>query len=261
MEVITTTTNEHKLFNDSDEPMKQVDNFGSSFIQFLVLNYIKEEYNTRNVFVYPEMIEDLDVLMNDIKTHERLYERSKKRKLTIRTFLQEIPDEDYLESYEVKHGEPLYIVKFKNLKQLLTKIRFPANTRLVLALVPNGWNFNKDLILNVDMFNSLKEQILSLEYENKKKVFNSIINNTSLGEMRITDALSCLLDDLENENLKDYGSKNISDETTEMLIGNFEQLDVKVLVLEELERDIKKSTVHDVLREILSMKDIKRNGR
>ena len=70
MESVTTTTNGYKLFNDSDEPMKQVDNFGSSFIQFMVLNYIKEEYNTRNVFVYPEMIEDLDVLMNDIKTHE-----------------------------------------------------------------------------------------------------------------------------------------------------------------------------------------------
>ena len=102
----------------------------------------------------------------------------------------------------------------------------------------------------------MKEQILSLEYENKKKIFNIIINNASLGEMRITDALSCLLDDL-----KDYGSKNISDEIIEMLIGNFEQLIVKVLVLEELERDIKKSAIHDVLREILSMKGIKRNGR
>ena len=111
------------------------------------------------------------------------------------------------------------------------------------------------------MFNSLKEQILSLDYENKKKVFNSIINNTSLGEMRITDALSYLLDDLEDENLKDYGNKNISDEIAEMLIDNFERLDVKVLILEELERDIKKSTIHDVLREILSMKDIKRNGK
>ena len=259
MESITTSTNGHKLFNDSDEPMKQVDNFGSSFIQFLVLNYIKEEYNTRNVFVYPEMIEDLDVLINDIKTHERLYERSKKRKLTIRTFLQEIPDEEYLESYEVKHGELFHITKFKNLKQLLTKIRFPVNTRLVLALVPSGWNFNKDLIINTDMFNNLKEQILSLEYDDKKKVFNSITNDTSLGEMSITNALSCLLDDLENENLKDYGSKNISDEIAEILINNFERLDVKVLVLEELERDIKKSTIHDVLREILTMKEVRKS--
>lgn len=252
-------TNEHKLFNVNVEPMKQVDNFGSSFIQFLVLNYIKEEYNTRNVFVYPELIEDLDVMASDIRTHERLYERSKKRKLTIRAFLQEIPDEDYLESYEVKHGESFHITEFKNLKQLLTKIRFPINTRLVLALVPSGWNFNKDLIINTDMFNNLKEQILSLEYEDKKKVFNSIINDTSLGEMSITDALSCLLDDLENENLKDYGNKNISDEIAEILINNFERLDVKVLVLEELERDIKKSTIHDVLREILTMKEVRKN--
>ena len=67
------------------------------------------------------------------------------------------------------------------------------------------------------------------------------------------------MDDLEDENLKDYGSKNISDEIVEMLIGNFEQLDVKVLVLEELERDIKKSTIHDVLREILTMKEVRKN--
>lgn len=250
--------------NDIIEPMKQLDNFGSSFIQFLVLNYIKEEYNTRNVYIYPELIEDLDVLANDIKTHEQLYERSKSRKLTIRTLLKEIPDEEYLESYEVKqssaadkisvkHGEP-----FKNLKQILTKIKFPMSTRLVLALVPSGWNFNKELIMNSDMFNSLKHQILSLDYEDKKKVFNSIINDTSLGEMSITDALSSLLDDLEYESLKSYGKMNISDETTEMLISNFERLDVKVLMLKELERDIKKSTVHDVLREILTMKSIKR---
>ena len=183
----------------------------------------------------------------------RTHEKSNKRKLTIRAFLK-ILDEDYLESYEVKHGE-----LFKNLKQLLTKIRFPINTRLVLAPVPSGWNFNKDLIINTDMFNNLKEQILSLEYEDKKKVFNSIINDTSLGEMTITDALSCLLDDLENENLKDYGNKNISDEIAEILINNFERLNVKVLVLEELERDIKKSTIHDVLREILTMKEVRKN--
>ena len=250
---------EHKAFNVNIEPMKQLDNFGSSFIQFLVLNYIKDEYNTRNVFIYPELIEDLDIMASDIKTHERLYEKSKKRKLTIRTFLQEIPDEDYLESYEVKHGEPFHIAKFKNMKQLLTKIRFPINTRLVLALVPSGWNFNKDLIINVDMFDSLKEQILSLEYDDKKKVFNGMINNTSLGEMCITDALSCLLDDLDDENLKDYGSRNITDEITEMLISNFERLDVKVLTLEELERDIKKSTIHDVLREILTMKEVRKS--
>ena len=67
------------------------------------------------------------------------------------------------------------------------------------------------------------------------------------------------MDDLEDENLKDYGSKNISDEIVEMLIGNFERLDVKVLVLEELERDIKKSTIHDDLREILTMKEVRKN--
>ena len=54
------------------------------------------------------------------------------------------------------------------------------------------------------------------------------------------------------------GEKDISDEITKVLISNFERLDVKVLSLEDLERDIKKSTVHDVLREILTMKDIKR---
>lgn len=53
------------------------------------------------------------------------------------------------------------------------------------------------------MFNNLKEQILSLEYDDKKKVFNSIINDTSLGEIHMIDALSCSSDVLENENLKD----------------------------------------------------------
>ena len=101
--------------------MNSLDNFGSSFIQFLVLNYIKEEYNTNNVYIYPELVNDLDVLANDIKTHEKLYETSKKRKLTIRTLLREIPNEEYLESYEVKHGEPFHLTKFKNLKQLMMK--------------------------------------------------------------------------------------------------------------------------------------------
>ena len=36
--------------------------FEYSFIQFLVLNYIKEEYNTRNVYIYPKLIKDLDIL-------------------------------------------------------------------------------------------------------------------------------------------------------------------------------------------------------
>ena len=252
------TTNEHKLFNNNISPMKQLDNFGSSFIQFLVLNYIKEEYNTKNVYIYPELIEDLDVLANDIKTHEQLYEKNKSRKLTIRTLLKEIPDEEYLESYEVKHGESFHITKFKNLKQILTKIKFPISTRLVLVLVPSGWNFNKELLIDIERFNDLKNEILSLDYDNKKKVFNSIINNTSLGEMSITDALSSLLEDLDDECLKDYGNKNISNDDNETLISNFERLDVKVLTLEDLERDIKKSTIHDVLREILRMKDISR---
>ena len=67
-----------------------------------------------------------------------------------------------------------------------------------------------------------------------------MINDTSLGEMNINDVLSSLLNDLKYESLKSYGMKNISDDVAEMLISNFERLDVKILTSEDLERDIKK---------------------
>ena len=203
------------MFNDNIKIMNNYVNYKSSLIQILVQNYLEYEYKTQNVFIYPELINDIDIFSTDLTKYQNLLnERGTiDYKLTIRAFLDEINNEDYEQSCEVKSGtlclEPFrvrgtvnnstnHLFDFNNLLQLITKIKYPSNTKLLLVLVPNMYEFDESKLLDVKVFEKLKNIILSDNEENKRKIFNLFRNDKSFEKRDINSVLTSLIGKSKN---------------------------------------------------------------
>ena len=90
----------------------------------------------------------------------------------------DVVSSEYIQSCEIKKrvfvcDEPMKnrLFDFTNLLQLITKIKYPTNTKLLLILVPNIYEFDKSRLLDVKMFEKLKNIVLSESEENKRKMF------------------------------------------------------------------------------------------
>ena len=199
----------------------------SFFVQAMVQNYLEHQYNTESVKIYPELINDFDVLKHDIKECEEF-----DNLINLRVLLDQISD-DFIESYEIP-----YLTKTQNLVQLITKIHYPTNTKLILLLVPSRHNVCLKNIINNDSFDKLRQKILSLDKQKRYKVFNALCNDQEYKDSDIINTLASIMIRLEKNKLKyDFGDeKNLTDEEFKMIEDNFKKVDIKAYSLEELEK-------------------------
>ena len=137
-------------------------NAKSFYFQSMVQNYLEHQYNTESIKFYPELINDIDLFRSDISKLIIKYGPDGKSNYSlISVFLEEIDPNDYLESYEVskspaqaqvKFRNNENITKFENLLSLITKIKYPLNTKLILVLVPTQLNVQPSDIFNTSLF-------------------------------------------------------------------------------------------------------------
>jgi hypothetical protein len=240
------------MFNDDKKIMQNHKNYKSFLIQILVQNYLEHEYQTENVFIYPELVNDLDIFSKDLKTQQNLLNArgTLDYGLTIRAFLDEIDGEEYIQSCEIKSGEKQYICAVKNLNQILTKIKYPVNTKLLLTLVPIEFNVDKTNLIDVDKFNRLKNEIL--QNEHGYDIINSLINDTDLANHDINSALTSILGKLRKGTLKTQYKNNITEDQYEGLMKNFEKVELRIITFEDLEKyPIGTEYIHSLLSRIM----------
>lgn len=230
-------------------------NFKSNVIQLMVQNYLTIKYNDKNIFFYPELINDIDVFAKDIKGYEELVKENGgiDDRITIRAFLDEIDDDIYRKSIEVKSGisSSPELTYFVNLKHLLDKCFYPDNTELMLILVPTNHKFMGEFI-STTKFDELRNKIFNLSDADKYKIMNAFKNDTSLESQDINSALISLLGKLKKKTLRtDYGDKNIPDEENKKLLHNISKVVIKILTVDELEKyPISGEFLHELLSSI-----------
>lgn len=196
-------TNLHRLFNTDINAMQNHNNVIALLLQVLVQNYIEQEYKTKDVYVYSETINDIDVFTKDLQTIDAIKDGIRAN-IKIKTFLDILPDNCYTNSYEVKTGKLSYVLQFKNLLQLLTKTKYQPNTKLELILIPSRCNVNMDeLKEQYKLFDKLKKEILTKPMDTQRKIFNTFINKTFLFNTNILDAIIHVLGMEANGKLKE----------------------------------------------------------
>lgn len=210
-------------------------NAKSFYVQAMVQNYLEHTYNTESIKFYPELINDIDLFRSDIsKLIIKYGPDGKSNYPTISVFLEEINPNDYLESYEIKFRNNEYITKFENLLPLITKIKYPLNTKLILVLVPTQLNVQPSDIFNVSLFEEYKRQVLSLDKSDMKDLFNSLCNEGMYLGMSIVDVLDLSLVKSRKGSLNKIYINELNDEEFEAIKSNFERVEIKVLGIEEL---------------------------
>jgi len=225
----------------------------SGLIQILVQNYLEHQYNSENVFMYPEIINE------NLEDRGAVIDGVIDSSIEVCAFLKDyISVDSYLSSYEVKTGENKYITKFKNLKQILTKIQYQPKTKLVLVLVPNIDENFSELSKNVKIFNSIKSKISSMNENNKYKLFNEIVLNEEFNESSITSALSIMINlvkdgkSIIDKLKKEKKNECITNEQFNILYNQFNQLKIEILTIDDLAKyDINREFIFRII-ELLS---------
>ena len=253
------------MFNHNIKIMNNIRNYRSSIIQLLVHNYLTHEYKTQNVFIYPELINDLDIFSTNLSIIDVL---SIDGKLNTNIDIQAILDvtsDEYVQSCEIKSGNicgestKIHLFDFSNLLQLMTKINYPTETKLLLILVPNTYEFQTEKLLDINMFEKLKLMILSESDENRRKMFNILVNEKSFRSRDINSVLTSIIGMTKKQLLDVYIDKlknrkdiyeELSDNNYNYIIQNFGKIELKILRLEELE---KYPLSGDIIKSLLSL--------
>ena len=207
-------------------------------MRFLVRNYLEDEYKDRNVKLYGEIINDIDVFKDNIEYSKKLQAMigGKERRPTVDSFLQFLRESDcYIETIDVKYAKELL---FKDFLALITKIEYPKNTSVQLLYVSSDIAFYKtrQLTFYIKYFNQFKDRILGLSKSDMYNVFNNLVNDNCLKSQMTTvnDALEYVLMKLDVGKLDTSYKNNISEELFKMVVNNFSNTSLKELTLNEL---------------------------
>ena len=199
---MATETNIHRMFNTDANAMQNHNNMTALLLQILVQHYIEQKHKKSGYYVYSEAINDIDIFNKELHTIGIIRD-GLKANIKIKTFLDILPDNSYVSSYEVKTGKLSYILQFKNLLQLITKTRYQPKTKLGLILIPYRVNVDiEELQEKYTLFDKLKNDILSKPISTQRKIFNTLINKTFLFNVSILDAIIHVLGMEENGKLK-----------------------------------------------------------
>ena len=195
-------TNIHRMFNNDANAMQNHNNITALLLQILVQNYIEHKHKKEDVHVYSEAINDIDVFTKDLHS-VGVIKDALKANIKIKTFIDILPDNCYVYSYEVKTGKLSYILQFKNLLQLITKTKYQPKTKLELILIPYRIEVDVDELTDkYKLFDKLKKDILDKPITIQRQIFNTLINKTFLFNTTILDALIHVLGMEQNGKLK-----------------------------------------------------------
>lgn len=180
---------EKRKFNKSKTIMTQ------TIIQMLVRNYLIHENSDSNIFMYAEVINDIDVFTTKLEQHESMFNkfkayRSCKEEPTNVDALLVLLDPDnaeddttYLsssklkESIDVKYSDKIMV---KDIISIVNSIEYPENTTMQLIYVSSD---KSDYVKNIhtledkiNNFNMHKEQILQLSDTDLQLVITELHN-------------------------------------------------------------------------------------
>jgi len=95
----------------------QFKNFKSYIIQALVQNYLEKEYHDVSVFIYPEIVNDIDIFSRQLLSRNTNFRNGKHE---LHAFIDTYED-DYIKTIEVKNCEHKYF-KLQYLVDLISKM-------------------------------------------------------------------------------------------------------------------------------------------
>lgn len=248
--------NVNKRFNTNIKPMNNSKKILSSTIQMMVQNYLEHTYNIDNVHMYPELINDIDVLVKDINDYKRMIEDetiSDLHDIDLRV-LVDVIGKDYLQSIEVKSGEVEYLATTENIVQLITKIHYPNNTKLLMVFVPTRHNINIKTVFSSKAFEQIKQSVSQKSENDQYKIFNALCNDQEFLTRNINASFMSIMIRLKKGELKyDFGEKNLKPEEFEWIKENFMKVEFKTLTLEDLERyPISPEFLHEYVCSLIS---------
>lgn len=216
----------------------------SGTIQMLVQNYLEQEHTIGSIYLYGELINDIDAFDKNIRSIKEIDEKFKSsepyrnKPETIQAFINLISTDniEYISSYEVKHESSDYIYKFDHILQLIRKTKYPDNTKLELILVPTDIptiSRRDSNVINVDSFEEYKNIILSFDKETQYNIFNMFVNNGLLKTRHVDDVLSEAIRLAKQNRINTY-RENISFDDFETLLHNFSKITIRILTINEL---------------------------
>ena len=227
------------LMFENKEFMQQIKNKHASTIQMLVQNYLEKENKTLNVYMYSELINDIDAFDGCIRRMATIDEKfksipKKSEPPTIQAFIDLIESDGI---HEVKYTGISYIYKFDYILQLICKTRYPKNTKLELILIPTDTKTideHDSNVINVSIFNQYKDKLLQFDKQTKYYIFNSLINDSQYKSKTTDEALRKVISLAQSGNIKKTYTHNISDTEYETLEHNFSMLYIRILTISDL---------------------------
>ena len=229
-----------QLFLKLKTLMQQIKNKHASTIQMLVQNYLEKENKTLNVYMYSELINDIDAFDGCIRRMATIDEKfkssipKKSEPPTIQAFIDLIESDGI---HEVKYTGISYIYKFDYILQLICKTRYPKNTKLELILIPTDTKTideHNSNVINVSIFNQYKDKLLQFDKQTKYYIFNSLINDSQYKSKTTDEALRKVISLAQSGNIKKTYTHNISDTEYETLEHNFSMLYIRILTISDL---------------------------
>jgi len=168
------------------------------------------------------------------------------KSVLIHVFVQMYLEEKYKTEnifiYPGSINDESYIFNFSNLLQLLTKNKYPLNTKLLLIFIPMDYEFDDDKLLDIKFFNKLKNMILNIGDDNRFKLFELAYNNPLFKKEDINNVLSKLLSINETNGIEKEIAKlntkyvEFTKEEYEIFMNNFRNLDLEIITPNELEK-------------------------
>ena len=215
---------------------KEYNKLRSGIVQLLVQKYIEIETKSDNIFMYSELNNDIDAFNVRLENIEKLKEKFQSPSMIntpptdIEAFIEEIPDDSYISSYEVKHTSSTYLLLYKNIYQLISKHSYQDNTELWLILVPTT---AFEIGPFQEQFTKIKEEIKLLTEIHQKILFNELLYNEQIRNKNVIDAINFTLARIYKGKINIDNIK-ITDDDFNKLKKNLLKIQIRVIPLSEL---------------------------
>ena len=212
-------------------------------VQLLVQNYLENENKGDAVFMYGELINDIDVFLKRLESEEVIRNKFKSTcpqntEPQLDVFIDLISPESYIYSYEVKYATKEYMYNFEHIYQLISRMKYPKNTNLQLILVPSETIelCDDSIQINVNAFYKAKEKFMSLPKDKQFTIINYFYknrNNLKKQNVSISTALNKSIYSVLKGSITTY-SDLITDEYFDMIVSNLSKVSIRILTIKEL---------------------------
>lgn len=230
-------------FTDNKPFMNNILKLHSDLVQVLVQKYLEDENKNIPVYMYPELINDIDVFNKRIETIKEIHDKLQTKKplreypKTIQAFLDIIKNREgfsYTNTYEVKYESNEYIFKLKNIRQLIDNgIEYPDNTQVELILVPSDvLHLSSDDILYTQLstFESLRKRYIELDEDAQYQIINTLIHDNGSLNKDTNKVLNRLISHPPHTSF----DNNISIERFKHIHNNYLKLKIRIISMETL---------------------------